>query len=540
MKLRITTLGSILTIMLFVSAAAAIFVSFRTTQGIVDMEKTWQVFEKESGREVVLLQRLNAALGYGGMIHQFKNYVLRQDSGRVAKVSGQIDEAFSIIAEYRTLGHSAKEIAALDSIEAVIGKYQTSLLNVEGLVQAGKSIHEIDKSVKVDDTPALEALKALTDTFLISQRANTLAIQNAAKKTKQFSSDGATVVAIILIAAVLFLAWFMIFRLGRPLRSMTVAMDRLAHGEISVVIEAENRGDELGDMASAVAVFKENAQKITRMEETARAVISSISTTTSQVQSAINDQAAASSEQAASVAQTTTSLSEIRETAEKAKERAQILSTAAERSLSEGEVGAAEMVDSIASVQSIRDKVETIAMSMVSLSEQNRKIGEITASVNNLAQQSKMLAINASIEAAKAGEAGKGFAVVAEEMGNLAEQSEEATQQVRGVLDEIQDATEKAVLATEEGTKQVDLGVNLIQSAGDRIENLNRVISDTAHETGRIVESVQQQSTGISQVTFAMSEMTKVSTQFVSSSGDIQEAMERLAEEVDELIRVRG
>src|SRR6476469_7503410 len=130
-------------------------------------------------------------------------------------------------------------------------------------------------------------------------------------------------------------------------------------------------------------------------------------------------------------------------------------------------------------MKSVRDKVQIIAQTILDLSKQTQQIGEITSVVNNLAQQSKMLALNASIEAAKAGEAGKGFAVVATEVKNLAEQSEHSTAQVQKILEDIRHATEKAVMVTEEGTKGVDYGTQLIEQTGDIIRNLNDVISET-------------------------------------------------------------
>jgi len=337
----------------------------------------------------------------------------------------------------------------------------------------------------------------------------------------------------------IFVVTILVRAIAHPISNMTDCMMALAEGNNSIDIEGTDKTDEIGNMARAVLVFKENAQHIAVMENTARAVIQSITVITNQVQKAVNDQAITSSEQAGSVAETSTSLEEIRETAGHTRERAKDLSRVAKQSLSEGEAGTTEMIESVVAVEAIREKVGIIAENMMTLSEQNRKVGEITTAVNNLAQQSKMLAVNASIEAAKAGEAGKGFAVVAEEMGNLALQSEEATVQVRGVLDQIGAATEKAVLATEEGTKQVDLGTTLIQSAGERIKNLNRVIGDTTTETSRIVESINQQSGGISQVALAMREINKATSQFATTSKQIQNAMEKLTEEVDCLVRAR-
>ena len=98
--------------------------------------------------------------------------------------------------------------------------------------------------------------------------------------------------------------------------------------------------------------------------------------------------------------------------------------------------------------QRIREQMEAIAESMVRLSEQGQAIGQIIATVEDLAAQSNLLAVNASIEAAKAGEHGKGFGVVAQEVKSLAEQSKQATNQVRTILSDIQKATTAAVMAT--------------------------------------------------------------------------------------------
>lgn len=264
-------------------------------------------------------------------------------------------------------------------------------------------------------------------------------------------------------------------------------------------------------------------------------LIGSIRATVTDVHAGISAQASAASEQAAAVAQTSTSLEEIRETSNQTMTKATDMASGAEQALDEGSRGLSEVEAGVAAIGSIRTQVEDIARNIVRLSEQSRRIGEITATVNNLAQQSKMLAINASIEAAKAGEAGRGFAVVAEEVGNLAEQSEEATAQVRQMLDEVQSATEKAVMATEEGTKKVDHGVTLIQGAGATMASLHKVIEQTAIASQQIVGSVRQQTLGIGQVSDAMSDINKVTTQFVTSSAQIKRSVEDLSGYVDRL-----
>ncbi|HMC09002.1 MAG TPA: methyl-accepting chemotaxis protein, partial [Actinomycetota bacterium] len=184
-------------------------------------------------------------------------------------------------------------------------------------------------------------------------------------------------------------------------------------------------------------------------------------------------------------------------------------------------------------MEQIRDRVQAIARDILTLSEQTQQIGEITATVNDLADQSNILALNASIEAAKAGEHGKGFAVVAAEVRNLAEQSKAATDQVRGILGDIQKATTGAVLATEHGTKVVEEGLVLTEQARVGIHSLAETIREAAQAAQQIAASAHQQSIGMDQIAEAMKEVNEGTTQFVAGAQQSQ----RAAEDLNELSR---
>ncbi|MBL8617210.1 MAG: hypothetical protein JNM72_16490 [Deltaproteobacteria bacterium] len=132
------------------------------------------------------------------------------------------------------------------------------------------------------------------------------------------------------------------------------------------------------------------------------------------------------------------------------------------------------------------------------------QIGDIIATVNEIAEQSKLLALNASIEAARAGESGRSFSVVANEMRDLAEQSKQATRQVRQLLPDIREATGAAVVATEDGIAKVEEGSKLASASGTIMTNLATVVSRPVEASRLIANASRQQGMGVSQVADAM------------------------------------
>lgn len=260
-----------------------------------------------------------------------------------------------------------------------------------------------------------------------------------------------------------------------------------------------------------------------------------------QIQSTVNAQAAGASQQAAAVSEITVTLEEVRSTSAQNLAKTKQLGEVAERVRREGVQGQQILEQAIAGMGVIRERVENIAHTILALSEQTQQIGEITDVVSSIAQQSKMLALNASIEAAKAGEAGKGFAVVAAEVKELAIQSQQSTAQVQKILQDIRRATDRAVMATEEGNRRVDAGVVLVEKSGEMMKQLSEVIDETVRASRQIVAAVQQEVIGIDQVSNAMNEINKVTSQFVSSTQQTQDAalnMDEVAERLKACVSI--
>ncbi|MDM8520096.1 methyl-accepting chemotaxis protein [Anaerolineales bacterium HSG6] len=288
----------------------------------------------------------------------------------------------------------------------------------------------------------------------------------------------------------------------------------------------DNKNDELVSLGHNLNRMVERLGDMTNQIREATASISSAS---AEILAATTQQASGANEQSAAINQTTSTISEVKMIVEQAYQKAQSVAQKARQTGNISRTGQDAVIETIDGMSQIKEKVSGIAENILALSEQTQQIGEITATVNDIASQSNLLALNASVEAARAGEHGKGFAVVAVEVRNLAEQSKQATAQVKAILGEIQQATNAAVMATEEGSKGVDSGVQLTQEAGNTISELAGSIEESANLADQIVASAQQQTTGMEQISLAMGNINQATMQGLSSTRQTERSAQDLS-----------
>ena len=265
--------------------------------------------------------------------------------------------------------------------------------------------------------------------------------------------------------------------------------------------------------------------------------ISTLASAASEILASTTQQASGTAEEATAVQETSATVDEVRQTAQVAAQKARAVTEEAQRTAQVSQDGQRAVEESVRGMQDTRARMEAIAERILALSEQGQAIAEIMASVNELAEQSNLLAVNAAIEAAKAGEAGRGFGVVATEVRSLAEQSKQATGQVRTILNEIQRATQAAVMAAEQGVKASDAGLATAARADEAIRLLAGSLTASAQAAQQILASAQQQATGLDQVGLAMHNIQQASTQNMASTRQ----MERAAQDLNELAgRLKG
>lgn len=203
--------------------------------------------------------RLRKAMGYGGMIHNFKNMVLRHDHKDLDRVNQNISDAMAIIGQYakRSLNHS--EMQALQDISKVINAYKAALKTIENLFAEGRSPAVIDNFVKIDDTLALEGFSTLTQEIA---HQNNIEAANVAKSLELL--DTVTKIATIFTLAIISLLiiammWLIRTKIAKPIGQMTRRMSRLAAGEYDIDIPTEGQINEIGEMARAVEIFRDTA-----------------------------------------------------------------------------------------------------------------------------------------------------------------------------------------------------------------------------------------------------------------------------------------
>lgn len=345
--------------------------------------------------------------------------------------------------------------------------------------------------------------------------------------------------------AAVFLAGFTYSFIGIYIiaRNLVLPLDKMvyyyqksiAEGDYSkkLEIDAQNPLFDVFEIVNNLVRYVESLKN--KIQDT----VSKLSTLVTELTATMDQQVVGMNEQSTALNQTTTTTQELAATSHQTTEKAQFVVEATEKSMEVTGKGKGAVDGTIDEMNEIRRKVERIAEQILDLSEKTQQIGIITTTVNDIAEQTNMLALNAAIEASKAGEFGKGFGVVAFEVRKLAEKSKEASLRIRDLITQIQNATNSTVMATEEGSKRVDIGVEKIREAGRLMDESMQSLEENVGYAQQILVGSKQQTIGIEQITLAMANINEVVKQVATGTHQTQNAVDSvltLTKELDEIV----
>lgn len=312
-----------------------------------------------------------------------------------------------------------------------------------------------------------------------------------------------------------------------PLGDCVALARNIAEGNLAQKPLAIRSSDEIGTLTTAFNAMLVHLRAITEeTRETAARVTASVQ----EIQASIQEQASSAREQAAAVQEITTTVEEIGQSAQQVAEMARDVGSSAEIIAGSSQSGLSAVRDAASAMEAIRTQTESVSETIVALSERTQAIGEIINTVNEIAEQSNLVAINAAIEAAGAGEQGRRFSVVANEIKALADQSRDATRQVRSILEQTQRNISSSVLLTEEALKRVVVGREKAVAAEETIRQIAGGVQDTSGSFQQVAGATGQQQIGLEQIAQSLQQIRQASMQATGGTDQLAKAAENLSQ----------
>jgi methyl-accepting chemotaxis protein len=259
-------------------------------------------------------------------------------------------------------------------------------------------------------------------------------------------------------------------------------------------------------------------------------VVGEVQSSSTELQATANQQAVGAMEQATAMSEISTTITELLATSRQITDSARRVADTADKTASAGRSGQDTVSTAQQSMTEIRRQVDTIVNHMLELGDKSQRIGVVLDIVSELAEQTNILAINSTIEAAGAGESGKRFAVVADEIRKLADRVAESTKEIRNLIDVVRNAVHTTVLATEIGSKAVDAGTAQFDGVASAFEKIVGLVTTTTESAREIELSTKQQTTAVEQVNFAVANVTQTTKESETSSTQTLQTASQLSE----------
>ena len=427
--------------------------------------------------------------------------------------------------------------AALGAVDAVDKLYADSLKEMDSILQASTDLFEVQQasaSISEDSNVLLEDSQALFDTFGSS-------LARAFPNNLWAIGSG--------VAALLALIGLYFVQRRRDFETLNSTKELNQRNQEAILRLLDEMGSLAeGDLTVKATVTEEItgaiADSINFAIEALRSLVSTINETAGQVAAAAQETQAtamhlaeAAEHQAQQITSASAQIQDVASSIDQVSRNSAESADVAQRSVQIAAKGAEVVRQTIQGMDNIRDQIQETSKRIKRLGESSQEIGSIVELINDIAEQTNILALNAAIQAASAGEAGRGFAVVADEVQRLAERASNATKRIETLVQTIQSDTNEAVSSMEQTTAEVVAGARLAEDAGLALGEIEKVSNDLASLIQNISMAARQQSVAATNITATMSVIQEITTQTSQGANQTAESIGNLAQLAADLRR---
>ena len=334
-------------------------------------------------------------------------------------------------------------------------------------------------------------------------------------------------------------------RIAKPIEQLADAVAIMSTGNLAIKVDVDSQ-DEVGVLAnsingmisslgSLIRQIAQTSEQVAAAAEELTANAEQSAQATIQVAATIGEVAQGAEKQANAVDATAGAVEQMSAGIQTVATNANAVSDVADRTTSAANQGNKAVEAAMNQMKSIEKSVASSAQVVAKLGERSTEIGQIVDTISGIAGQTNLLALNAAIEAARAGEQGRGFAVVAEEVRKLAEQSQEAAKQIANMILEIQTETDSAVLAMHDGVREVKVGGDVVNHAGQAFKEIVSLIGEVSSQIREITSEIKQMAFGSQQIVTSVGDIDRISRNSAGQTHTVSAATEEQSASMEEI-----
>ncbi len=484
-----------------------------TMSSLYNISSQFQHYLDTAAQRQKLLMAIKADMGFGGGIHNFKNFVLRGADKYYPRIRKNFGGALETIGQYRQLHDlTPEEAAALDKIAGVASAYLNNAEKIQPMIREGASPEQVDKVVKINDGPALEGFKTLDERY----HEITSDTTGAMKAVISGAITSVSLVIAVIVIIILGLSGWMITSTTRRIRGAALAMKEIAEGDGDLTRELPaEQDDELGELTNAFNRFRGKIHGlIGRVLGSSQTIESSANTLTELAEGTHRDvqqQQQRTEEAASALEQISQAMGRMMDSSASASQKADAADEQARQSKR-------QIDTTIDTINRLATEMGNAAQAADKLQQDSLQIGSVLDVIRGIAEQTNLLALNAAIEAARAGEQGRGFAVVADEVRTLASRTQQSTEEIQAMIEELQSNTGLVVSVIEKGQQIGSESVEQSRGAGESLDAISRLVNDIKELNARIAASVREQAEASRSIHGNVEEISSLSSRSAHSA----------------------